>query len=320
MKKLYGFFLIFIMFASGCSRNDGKSGIIRLAYLQGDLHQLACWVALDKNYFADEGLDVEVAGIFKAGPEEMSAFSAGSLDIGYAGQAPATTAAANKTADIVVLAQANYEGSAVVVNRDSKISKFAGLAGKTIAIPGHSTVQEFLLRKAIIKYGLENKEISIIVLKPPEMINALSAKQIDAFIAWEPYPAKAVTSGIGKILITSSEIWKGHQCCVLVADLKFYKNNPEKIKGIVRAHIKATDFISKNIDDAVRIAIKYSGMDETTVRTAMNNIRYGYIPAIEGEIEYVVFLNKLGYINVENPRAFTERFINSKILNDLLKK
>jgi NitT/TauT family transport system substrate-binding protein len=318
MKRIYLLLLIIIFLASSCS--GGKTDKIRLAYLQGDLHQLACWAALEKNYFKDEGLDVEVAGIFKAGPEELSAFSAGSLDIGYVGQAPATTAAANKTADIVVLAQVNYEGSAIVVRKDSKITKFSDLSGKTVAIPGHSTVQEFLLKRSIIKFGLENNKIGLIVLKPPEMINALASKQIDAFIAWEPYPAKAVTSGTGKILITSSDMWKGHQCCVLIADKKFYENNPDKIKGIIRAHIKATDFIGKNIDYSVEIAVKYSGMDEATVRTALNNIKYGYIPAIEGEIEYVEFLNKLGYIKIENPRAFTEGFIDSKIVNELLKK
>ncbi len=320
MKRICLFFLIVALLASGCSKNDNKSGKIRLAYLQGDLHHLACWVALEKNYFKDEGLDVEVAGIFKAGPEELSAFSAGSLDIGYVGQAPATTAAANRTADIIVIAQANYEGSAVVAGADSKMSKFADLAGKTVAIPGHSTVQEFLLRKAVEKYGMENKKINLIVLKPPEMINALASKQIDAFIAWEPYPAKAVTSGMGKIIASSSDIWKGHQCCVLVADKKFYTNNPDKIKSILKAHIKATDFIGRDIDEAVRIAVKYSGMDDVTIRKAMGNIKYGYIPASEGQIDYVEFLKKLGYININDPRAFTEGFIDPETIKQLMKK
>ena len=84
---------------------------IRLAYLQNDIHHLACWVALEKGFYAQEGLEVTVAGIFKAGPELMTAFSAGALDMAYVGEAPATTAVANKTARVVVLAQVNTEGS-----------------------------------------------------------------------------------------------------------------------------------------------------------------------------------------------------------------
>jgi NitT/TauT family transport system substrate-binding protein len=36
-------------------------------------------VALEKGFFEKEGVKVEVAGIFKAGPELMSAFTAGAL-------------------------------------------------------------------------------------------------------------------------------------------------------------------------------------------------------------------------------------------------
>jgi ABC-type nitrate/sulfonate/bicarbonate transport system substrate-binding protein len=70
-------------------------------------------VALEKGFYVQEGLDVKVAGIFKAGPELMSSFFAGALDAGYVGVALATTAVPNKTARVTVLAQANSECSAL---------------------------------------------------------------------------------------------------------------------------------------------------------------------------------------------------------------
>ncbi len=111
-------------------------------------------MALEKGFYAQEGLDVKVAGIFKAGPELMSAFAAGALDVGYVGVAPATTAVANKTARVMVLAQANSEGSALVIRKDSRIQSVSELKGKTIAIPGHATVQDFLLHKVLAKTNL----------------------------------------------------------------------------------------------------------------------------------------------------------------------
>ncbi len=291
-----------------------------MAYLQGDLHHLACWVALEKGFFKDEGLDVEIAGIFRAGPEEMSAFAAGSLDIGYVGQAPATTAVANKVTDVTVLAQVNKEGSAIVVKKGSKIKKMTDLVGKSIAVPGHSTVQDFLLRKALAKYNIKEKRVNLIVLKPPEMIGALRTDQIDAFIAWEPYPAKAVSMGIGRILLASHEIWKDHPCCVLVADSSFMEKNTQKTKGVVKAHVKATNYIHNNLKEAVKIAIKYTGMDEKSIRLSIKNIKYDFLPAIKGEIDYVDFLSKLGYIKVDDPREFTRKFIDTKILQDVIKK
>jgi len=60
---------------------------------------------------------VEVAGIFKAGPELMSAFAAGALDMGYVG-VHCDHRRANKTVKVVVLAQVNTEGSAIVVRKE----------------------------------------------------------------------------------------------------------------------------------------------------------------------------------------------------------
>ena len=294
--------------------------VFRMGYLQGDLHQLACWVALEKGFFSQENVEVEIAGTFKAGPEEMMGFASGSLDVGYVGEAPATMAVANNMADVVVLAQVNTEGSAIVVGKDSDISEVADLMGKTVAVPGLAQVQDFLLRKAFAKQGIDAGKVNIIVLKPPEMIGALKTSQIDAFIAWEPYIAKAVTMGAGRVLINSSEIWPGHPCCVLITDAGLLKKNLDGLKAIVRAHVNATDFINRNREEAVKIGVKYTGMDEDTIRLAIKNINYTYALSIEGEMEYVNFLNKLGYMSVGDPKGFTDRFINDDILMEIVKK
>jgi NitT/TauT family transport system substrate-binding protein len=293
---------------------------LRIGYLQSDLHQLACWVALEKGFYFQEGVDVEVAGIFKAGPEEMMGFASGSLDIGYVGEAPATMAVANKTADVVVLAQVNTEGSALVVRRHSIIKQVSDLIGRTVAIPGHAQVQDLLLRKILIKYNVDQERVNIIVLKPPEMIGALKTSQIDAFIAWEPYVAKAETMGVGSVLINSSDVWPGHPCCVLVADSTVLKKRMQAVKGVVQAHVRATNFINRNKEAAIKIGVKYTGMDEDTVSRAMKRITYTVEPSVDGEIEYINFLNKLSYLNISDPRGFAHRFIHVTLLKDINKK
>ncbi|HXX81068.1 MAG TPA: ABC transporter substrate-binding protein, partial [Thermodesulfovibrionales bacterium] len=126
---------------------------IRLGYLRNDLHHLAAWVAIDKGFFREEGVNVQIAGIFNAGPEEMTAFASRSLDMGYLGVAPSVTGLANRSARIRAIALANAEGSGVVVRKDSGIREVKDLAGKTVAIPGYSSVQDLLLRKALEAAG-----------------------------------------------------------------------------------------------------------------------------------------------------------------------
>ena len=299
---------------------NSKDKPLRIGYLQSDIHHLACWVALERGFYGKNGVEVEVAGVFKAGPEEMSAFAAGALDIGYVGEAPATTAVANKATRATVLAQVNTEGSAIVVRIDAPEKNMLELVRKRVAIPGYSTVQDFLIKKAISKIGLDQRDVNIIVLKPPEMIGALRTGQIDAFIAWEPYAAKAQTMGVGRVLLTSHEIWENHPCCVLLASDHFLSTRPRDARAVVRAHVEATDFIKANPEDAVRIGVQYTGMDVSTIRLAMKNVIYTYDLSIEEEMEYVEFLARMKYIRISDSKGFVRKFINQEILGEIIKK
>lgn len=321
MKRIYTAIAIIalLMIAGYGNSAESSNQAIRMAYLQSDIHHLALWVALETGLFKQNGANVEVKGVFKAGPEIMTAFAAGELDMAYVGEAPSTTAVANKAARVVVVSQVNTEGSALVVAKNkSGFRHLSDLQGKTVAVPGHSTVQDFLLRRALRKNGVDLKGVNIIVLKPPEMIGALRTDQIDAFIAWEPYPSKAETQSIGRNLATSKEMWPGHPCCVLVSDQGFISGHPEKVNAVVKSHIQATDYIYRYPDEAVKIGVKYTGMDEKTVRRAMQNVHYTYELSIEGEKEYVQFLSELGYIRLDNADKFVDHFINPDILKEIL--
>lgn len=316
MKKRF-LIIILLLTLIGVSHAD-QSKPLRMAYLQNDIHHLAFWVAMEKGFFKQQNVAVEVSGVFRAGPEIMTAFAAGELDMAYVGEAPATTAVANKAARVVVLAQVNTEGSALVVNAQaSSIAQLADLKGKTVAVPGHSTVQDFLLKKALKQNGLDLKQIKIIVIKPPEMINALKTGQIDAFIAWEPYPSQAVITGNGRHLLTSHQMWDNHPCCVLAADANLVNASPQKARAVVRAHVQATDFINQHPHEAVQIGVKYTGMDEAVVRQAMKTVKYTFELNIDGEKEYVRFLSELKYIRVNDPDRFVSAFINPRFLKEV---
>ena len=316
MKKIALLFLINFLFSVAIAYGQP----VRIAYLQSDIHQLPCWVAMEKGFFEKEGVKVEVAGIFKAGPELMSAFAAGALDMGYVGVAPATTAVANKTAKVVVLAQVNTEGSAIVVKKDGKVQSISDLVGKGAVVPGHATVQDSLFRRALFKFKIQPDQVKIMVLKPPEMIGALRTDQTDAFIAWEPYPAKAVITGVGRILVSSRDIWKDHPCCVLAADSGFLESHLEKAKGVVRGHVKAIDFIRQHREEAIKVGIKYTGMDEASVRLAMENVNYTPVLSVDGEKEYVDFLTKLKYIKVDDVQIFVDRFMKPNFVKEIVKR
>jgi NitT/TauT family transport system substrate-binding protein len=87
----------------------------------------------------------------------MNAFAAGAVDIGYLGAPPAIVNHLNSGVGTTIIAQANSEGSGIVVAAGSGIVNLDGLVNKTIATPGPSSIQFLLLKIALQREGYELK-------------------------------------------------------------------------------------------------------------------------------------------------------------------
>jgi len=296
-----------VIFGNGCWQQ--KTRPLRLGYLVGDLHHLPALVALDKDLFGQAGLKVEVAGVFPAGPEEMAAFKAGELDIGYVGIAPVVSAVANAGTAVKILALVNEEGSAIVIPAGSGVKSLADLSGKYIAIPGYSTVQDLLLNIALRERDIPPESIKIVVVKPPEMGEALRQKSVSAFIAWEPYASMAVQSGEGEILLSSSDIWSHHPCCVLIASENALGSQPDLLPRLQKVHRQAIDFIAAHSEEAFEIAVRRTGIDEDIIRKALSRIKFTSEFSREHLKRYVNFLAGMNYIKIEDEEAFLNRLL-----------
>ncbi len=140
---------------------------IKLGYLLGDLHQMAQVIALNstvmgtgKSLFETYGLKVEAAvgAPFSTGGAEMDGFSAGTVDIGYLGAPPSIVKHLNGGTATTIIAQANVEGSGLVVAADSGIDSLEGLVNKTVAVPGppaETSIQFLLLKIELEREGLD---------------------------------------------------------------------------------------------------------------------------------------------------------------------
>jgi NitT/TauT family transport system substrate-binding protein len=271
---------------------------VRIGFLTKDLHQLALRVALDKGYFLEEGLRVELVE-FRDGNLEMTGFLGGLVDMGYVGAAPALLSHIKKGIEIRLLAGVNLEGSAIVVQTD--INTTLEMKDKTIATPAKGNVQDILLALACEQAGLNYQQnLTVLNLDPTVYIQQLQSGAIDGFVAWEPHIANSQAQGVGKILNTSHEIWPGHPCCVLICQLGFLQAKPGIAQKVVRAHLRATEFIRTHHDEAVDVAVAWTGFPNTTIEPAMSRILFNESLIVGGYQTYVTELVRYGHVPFMN--------------------
>jgi NitT/TauT family transport system substrate-binding protein len=288
------------LLTAGCLDNgdDEWDGKIRVAYLQGDIHQVAYFVAKSasagggESFFEQYDVKVEDAkgAPYPNGGGVMTAFQAGDVDIGYLGAPPAIIGHVNSEIPTKVIAQVNSLGSALVV-RDGIVNA-SDLKGKTIATPGAVTIQHFMLLTYMddndLEVGTGADQVTLTDSLVTLMAVALESGDIDGFIAWQPFPADAVDRGLGHVLADSTDIWPGHICCVLGTMEAFAKDHPEAVTDYLKAHIAATKWMqqamadkqSDDYDLLVQISMDFTGRNENVVKEALDGMEYGY--ALDG--------------------------------------
>jgi NitT/TauT family transport system substrate-binding protein len=267
--------LLFISISSlsGCA--PVAPSTVRIGYLLGDLHQLPFFVAQEKGFFAEEGLSVEVVGPFEAGPAEMDALAANQIDMGYVGVAPAVMAAARKI-PLSIVSGVNLEGSGLVTGMD--INSVAELKSKRIATPAPGSIQYVMFGMLLAGNNLGYNDVELFsgTVKPPDMPQSLQTGRINGYFVWEPYVARSVVGGYGKLLVESKDIWPGHPCCVIVTGGDFGRSQDGTVASVIRAHRKAIDFIAANPAEAKAIAAKWTRLDPAVVDNAFQRVKYTY--------------------------------------------
>ena len=290
---------------------------VRIGYLSKDLHQLALRVAIENGYFEREGITIDLVE-FGNGAYEMDGFLAGQIDMGYLGAAPAMVKRINQDILVTILAAVNLEGSAIMVSKSEydagHVTTVADLAGKGVYHPGPSTVQNFLLRLALNHSGLSYGDITPYTTSPSLMADSLTASS-PAFIAWEPFNAKAEYDGLAVPLIQSGEIWPRHPCCVVASANSFLAEHSDIVQKVIDIHVEAEQWIIAHPAEAIQIAIDWLEMDETPVTSAFNNIIYDYNvnrTGLEMYLNFLIHENQLLPDKIPvNPSAFLDGFINT---------
>lgn len=212
--------------------------------------------------------------------------------------------------DLKTVALGHRDGNVVVVSKD--ITQVADLKGKTFAIPHRLSTHNVLLYKMLKGNGLTVNDLNIIELPPPEMPAALSEGRISGYIVAEPFGAKSVVAGNGKVLFKSQDLWNGSVCCGLVLRNDFIKNNPTVAAEFVKEYVKAGEKAESKDPEVMDIAAKYMKVKPDVLNLSLQWISYNNLKLEEKDYNQLSqYLVEMGQL--KNPPKYSEFVDNSFI-------
>lgn len=242
---------------------------------------IGLYVAKDKGFFEEEGLDVKI----DTGGGDDKAFAAlisGSAQ--FAQGDPAFVAIANEKGwDGRVIVMAVDRVAIWGVTFDKNIQPFtdpAGFKGKTVATyPEPNTsyvVQKQLAQKAKLTLG---KDVEILQVPFGTELATLKNKRADIAQTIEPNVSQVELEG-GTVAFSYPDAWGPLAFTGLMTSKKLIDEDPETVQKFVNAYEKSFQFIQNDFEGAVSIAQKrLPNLSVDVIRKALKRlIDSGCIP------------------------------------------
>lgn len=276
---------------------------------------LPFYVALEKGYFKEVGLNVE--GVKFASPNQIAeAMIAGRIQGSANGTASAALALAEISSPnlfkIICSNPSNvkYVLDEVLVPIDSKVKEIKDLP-KDVKFGCGPGIQNVTLARIILeKNGLAN--VKPIELPVGQHIPSLAAGQIDAVYTLEPSGTIGKVKGISRVLeagVISKYMlddpmapWFGGSASLTTTVIK---QRPTDIKKYIAAYAKGVDFVRKNPEESRKSLDGFTAIEEAVVKEVP---LANFVMFNEFKPSDISFFQK--YFDV-----FTERKIFSKIVD-----
>ncbi|MBI4322026.1 MAG: ABC transporter substrate-binding protein [Chloroflexi bacterium] len=268
----------------------------RVKVLVGDLQTSSdgpIYIALEKGFFREQGLDVELS-TFDASGKMIPALSAGQIDIANSGTTVSLFNAFARGIDIKAVADhgrnnANHSAGSIGLRTDlvDRVKELKDLKGLKIALASRSGPSYAQLAKALAKGGLTTKDVETVEMGFADMLAALANKAVDAAMFTEPFGSQAVDRGLAvHWKRVHPDIYPDEQVGVLQYGPQFAQRQPEAAKRFMIAYIKGIrvylDAFDKKVglDEVIDILTKYTTLKNPAVYRALPMAgfdRNGYI-------------------------------------------
>lgn len=269
MKRITKFFgvLLVALFLFGCSSTSSELTKVKVGDLRSEFW-LPLYVAKEKGFFEEQGLDVELV-MFKDGPVALQSALNGEVDYSVLSTEPVLIAFDQGMKSTITMATLKNKPFMIVANKS--IKSIEDLKGKKI-VAGTPGSSPYAFVSAILKkHGLDpQKDVELINMDYGASLAALDNNQIQGTFLDATRINQSDLNNINVLIDltdpkTHKEIYgtEKYEASIVVASQDFVKNNPETNQKFANAMLKAMRWQQENDDKAIAEAIAplFEGLD-----------------------------------------------------------
>ena len=248
-----GFILLLLAvigLAGGLAQVASAQGLekVRIGMPSLSLSFIAPQVAYARGFFREEGIDAEIIRI----ATNIGIVAVTTKEIGYTTAVGAGLRSAVKGLPLKVVTYFNGRPLHVLVAKP-ELKALPNLRRKVIGFAGYGDSTEFMLRAMLRQSGMDlEKDVQAFqVSGSGQRLQALLSGKLDAAIVPPPFNFEAESKGFVR-LISAADVFET-SVSGLALHVDTLKEKPAQVKKMLRALLKAQNFIRGNKPESVRV-------------------------------------------------------------------
>jgi NitT/TauT family transport system substrate-binding protein len=274
------------------------------------------YIALDRGYFSDEGLDIQLVPFPADVAGEVSQVALGQLQFGMAGPDPGLFNAMERGVEIRLLASSvtnrETDKTAQLLVRTDLIDsgKFKGpadLKGARIAVPGEQS--QFYVQRYLDRANVSADDVTWVRMNFADQLAAMKSGAIDAGWNVEPLATTEANQGLAKTVAITGELFPGANAQALIVSPTFARENPEAVRRYVYAYLRG-------LRDYYQAFVKNQGDRGPVVAPLVN-----HTPIKDPNMFNVIGMHSVdpnGILNIQTWDPFQEYFLKRGLQNTKL--
>ncbi|APC49695.1 ABC transporter substrate-binding protein [Virgibacillus halodenitrificans] len=335
MKKFfYGLVVVLLLiFITGCNQESGQSGEAKSK--DGELtpikfaldwtpntNHTGLYVAKEKGYFKEQGLDVELMLPGEAGANQLMA--AGKADFGVSFQEELTQARAEDLPIVSIAAVIQHNTAAYASPVGKGITEPADFEGKVYG--GYGTdMEKAVLGTIMQQHGADVNKVDFLNIGSSDYFTAVK-RDIDfanIFYGWTGIEAETRGEELNAIYLKDFAEELDYYTPVLATNETMIEENPETVKAFMTAAAKGYEFAIDQPEEAADILLKHApDLDEDLVKNSQKWLSPRYQDdakqwGIQEKERWQTFTNWMVENEIINKdidveKAFTNEFLPTK--------